>query len=243
MKAYVVHYSKNRQRRLDLEADPRFQILSDVTWIDWYDREEPECDWAKSLCRSNLNLSLVSNSLKHFEALRLFVESGAPEMVLLEDDVVFQADWLEKLNKIEKPEFVRLDCLLSFKYTGELIRVTDWWPSEAQYFTRGFAQFVLQQISFDFAYDEYIYSLMRNTGRPIWMLPLCNQTSLVNEQTSIEKQDMQFDPPAYYNYWDLHEQLKSYRRHKIDLDQKFLEKYGRKVDIRSIRYLQKNDLE
>jgi len=245
MRAYVVHYSKNHQRRLDLEADPRFHALSDVTWIDWYDREEPECEWVQKLCRSTLDKSVVSNNLKHFEALRLFVESDATEMVLLEDDVVFQGGWLEKLQKVldKSPDiqFLRLDCVTHIKYDGEIKVVTDWWPSEAQYMKKEFAQILLSQVTFNQPYDNFVYSLMAKHSLPMLLLPVCNQTSLLTHETSISgKVD---DVPEFYRYDDLRSKLAALKVKKYETEQKFLEKYGRRIQIRSMSYLEENDLD
>ena len=247
MKTYVVHYSRNVQRKIDLESDPRFKVLDDVTWIDWYDREEPECEWTKTLCKSDLNGSMISNTLKHMEAIRLFVNSHHEEMLLLEDDVVFQEGWYDKLHMAlaSYPDirFLRLDCVMHIKYDGTIKIVDDWWPSEAQYMKKDFAKFLLRQVSFTLPYDNYVYSLMRNCSLPMLLLPVCNQTSLVNCKTSIESQPMGPGPPEYYDYGNLRIKLATLKAKKWEMEQKFVLKYGRNVDIRSLAYIEKNDLE
>jgi len=247
MKAYVVHYSKNTQRKKDLLEDPRFQVLTDVTWIDWYDAEEPECEWVRVLCKSNLTHSLISNTLKHMEAIRLFANSDYEEMLLLEDDVVFQESWYEKLQtslrKNPEIQFLRLDCVMHIKYDGEIKIVEDWWPSEAQYMKKDFAKFLLRQVAFNFPYDNYVYSLMRNCGLPMLLLPLCSQTSLVDCNTSISAQEMGPGPPEYYDYGNLRMKLAMLKAKKWDIEQKFYKKYGRTVQANSISYLEENDLD
>jgi GR25 family glycosyltransferase involved in LPS biosynthesis len=247
MKTYVVHYSRNVQRKKDLESDPRFKILEDVTWIDWYDREEPECEWTKAMCKSDLNTSMISNTLKHMEAIRLFVNSDHEEMLLFEDDVVFQEGWYDKLQLALKQypdiRFLRLDCVMHLKYDGTIKIVTDWWPSEAQYMKKDFAKFLLRQVSFTLPYDNYVYSLMRNTGLDMLLLPVCNQTSLVDCNSSIEPQPMGPGPPVYYDYGNLRMKLAMLKAKKWATEQKFWLKYGRSVNVTSLAYLEENDLD
>ena len=247
MKTYVVHYSRNVQRKKDLEADPRFQVLSDVTWIDWYDAEDPECEWVKELCKSDMNRSMISNTMKHMEAIRLFANSDHEEMLLLEDDVVFQKDWYKKLklalDKHPEIQFLRLDCVMHLKYDGEIKIVQDWWPSEAQYMKKDFAKFLLKQVSFTLPYDNYVYSLMQNSGLPMLLIPVCNQTSLIDGKTSINTQPMGPGPPEYYDYGNLRIKLAMLKVKKWETEQKFFEKYGRTVEVRSLGYLEENDLD
>jgi hypothetical protein len=243
MKAYVIHYSKGTQRREALENDPRFKILTDVTWITWYDREEPECEWTRSLCRSTAPKNIISNTLKFCEALRLFVESDQDECLIFEDDVVFQGAWMEKLQKAltdyPQIEILRLDCVTHIKYDGEIKIVSDWWPCEALYMKKEFAKFILRQVSFNQVFDNFLYSLVTKFGIQMVLLPLCNQTSLIEvDRVHVTMND----EILYYNYDDLKAKLLEIKTKKMVLDQKFLEKYGRKVDIRSITYLEENDL-
>lgn len=244
MKTYVCHYSKNVDRKQELLDDPRFKILDDVTWIDWYDKESLECKWIKKYCDSPITLSEISLSLKHYEALRHMVDNHIPEALVFEDDVVFTEGWLEKLKDELNPEiqFLRLDDLLM--HTGGIRVVSEIANSEAQYFKLDFAKFILKNCSFSAPYDNFLYFFIQmKLGLPVYMLPVCSQTSLITRDTTIEQTIPGKEPEwKYFDYIDLTEKLIDVRKKRWDTELLFFEKYRRHVSINNLEYLDQNQL-
>lgn len=244
MKAYVCHYSKNTDRKQKLLSDPRFKVLTDVTWIDWYDKEELVCQWIKKHCDSPITLSEISLSLKHYEALRHMVEHQIPEALVFEDDVVFSEGWFEKVKEAMKPDiqFLRLDDLL--KYKGSIRVVNEIWNSEAQYFKLDFAKFILKNCSFSAPYDNFLYFFIQmKLGLPVYMLPVCSQTSLITRLTTIDQTVPGLEPEwKYFDYFDLTVKLRDILNKKWDTELLFFERFKRHVSINNLDYLDQNQL-
>jgi GR25 family glycosyltransferase involved in LPS biosynthesis len=238
MKAYVCHYSKNKERRKQLENDPRFKVLTDVTWIDWYDKEDIECDWVKKCCHSPLNLSLISLCLKHFEALLDMVKNRIPEALVFEDDVVFIEDWYKKLVIPSDVTFLRLDSVIHLEYDGQIKVVEDLWPSEAQYFKLEFAEFLIKRVSFSSPYDNYLYTLIKDELKlPVYLLPLCSQTSILDKASTLDVGYEDTSNNNIYDYRDIKLHLVEMRGRKNVADEKFFIKYGRQIDIKHLGFI------
>jgi hypothetical protein len=89
MKFYVIHYSKNTDRRAQLEKQLKDFDIVDVEWITEYDKEDPIIEKIKKITNSPLSLAMISCSMKHYIAMEKMVKEDIPEAVILEDDVVF----------------------------------------------------------------------------------------------------------------------------------------------------------
>jgi GR25 family glycosyltransferase involved in LPS biosynthesis len=247
MKTYVCHYSKNHQRKKDLMNDPRFNILEDVTWIDWYDQEDIESYWVKSACTSNLSLQEISCCLKHYEAMYHMVKNDIPEALIFEDDVVFTADWLEKLKTHLAPniEFIRLDSLFNLVYDGNIKTTDHLWPAEAWYIKKNFAEFILKNCTFSAPIDNSVYRLIIKLNMQIPILPLCSQTSMLTKPNQIFSHELVFPaevPWKHYNYFETKKLMCEASIKKRDIETKFFEKYGRKINLKMPAYLELNDL-
>ncbi len=247
MKGYVCHYSKNIERKKELSADPRFQELEDVTWIDWYDKEDIECYWIKSACLSTMSLEEISCALKHYEAMYHMVKNDIEEAVILEDDVVFVKDWLKILDKHkDQVEFMRLDSLFHMTYDGNIKTTEHLWPAEAWYIKKDFAKFILTNATFSIPIDNFVYRYLLKMKMQIPILPLCSQTSALTKLDQVFKHDtvwLRDDIEwKHYNYIETKQLLLEAASKKIIVEAKFFEKYGRKIDLKMPAYLELNDL-
>lgn len=248
MKAYVCHYINNIDRKKELLVDPRFNILSDVKWIDWYNQEDFECYWIKSACQSPLSLAEISCSIKHYEALYDMVKNDIKEALIFEDDVVFIDGWLDKLKECLKPDilFMRLDSMFHLNYTGEIFVTSELWPAEAWYVRKEFAEFILRHSTFSLPIDNFVYMFMKQHNMPVYILPLCSQTSILTKKSQYFKQDDNgkhtHQDWLHYNYLETKQLLLDAANKKNEVEKKFYDKYGRKIDLRLTSYLSTNDL-
>ena len=90
MKYYIVHYSKNTERRVEMEKQLESIGATDVEWITEYDKEDEFISKIKEKTGSPLTPAEISCSVKHFEAMRRMVRDNIEEAIILEDDVVFE---------------------------------------------------------------------------------------------------------------------------------------------------------
>lgn len=254
MEAFIVHYSKNTQRRKDLESDPGLKVFSKVTWIDWYDKEDMICSWIKEITKTPISLGLISNSVKHYEAFRLVVERGLESAFVFEDDVVFRDDWYQKFldSGGQQFPFVKLDCLHELPWTGPgAYRVGNPGGSEARFAKREFATDILKHADFGFSPDIVHGAFCEFIQLPLMLIPLCTQTSLIESLTSHGDNTSSMTWREYIDryckgkhldYLDLLKEYQNFLVRKSELEVKFFETYGRKVDIKKVDYVYRNEL-
>jgi len=253
MEAFIVHYSKNRQRRQELEADPGLAVFSKVTWIDWYDKDDMFCEWIKVQTGSKLSLGTISNSVKHFEAFRLIVERNLDSAFVFEDDVVFRKDWYQKFldSGGQQYQFVKLDCLHEIPWKGPgAFRVGNPGGSEARFVQREFAKGILKHADFtyfpDIVHGAYCY--LKNL--PLMLIPVCAQTSIIEKSSTCEPTVLDLDWRVYMakfptekhpDYNEMHQEYREFIERKRQVETKFFETYGRAVDIKRIEYVYRNE--
>ena len=110
LKIYTVHYSPFVERRQHLERELQSHGLDrfPVRWITEFDREAILEEHARGAYGDPVAFpaAFVSVILKHLEAFRLAAESDAPWHLVLEDDILIQPDFLNRLSRAlgELPE-------------------------------------------------------------------------------------------------------------------------------------------
>jgi GR25 family glycosyltransferase involved in LPS biosynthesis len=82
MKFYVIHYSKNTDRRAQLEKQLKdFNI--EAEWITEYDKEDPIIEKIKNVTNSPLSPEMISCNLKHYIAMEKMVKEDIPRLSFL----------------------------------------------------------------------------------------------------------------------------------------------------------------
>jgi glycosyl transferase family 25 len=91
---YVVHYTKNKDRRERLNKEFKKYQINNVIWMDDYDRENIGDNI--NLYKYNpiynnipINKGEISLTLKHYYALKDIVENNKEYAVIMEDNVTF----------------------------------------------------------------------------------------------------------------------------------------------------------
>ena len=250
MKYYVIHYTKCEQRKRELiEREP---WLRDATWVTKWDREDFLCDYVKYVTKSPLCLNYISLHLKHLEVLHDMVENDIKDAIIFEDDVVFQPEWKDKFDSITIPEdvnYVKLGCLHSCRFTGELMKISNNGGTEATYVKLPFANSFINDVSFLHTIDIVQWGHL--TTDALYMIPLCNQTSIICANTSSVQTEklppwqeviQYYKQVPKYKYTELLKQYEEFKIKKQKIEQLFEETYGQRVDIRKIDYVYKNEL-
>lgn len=189
MKYYIIHYTKNTDRRKLLEQ----QIQGDIEWIEKYDREDPFVAKVKEKTKSPLNLREISTCLKHFEALNRMVQENITEAIILEDDVVFYPEFATA-KPFHVCGFLRLGLgvgilpknQVNAPPRGHKIYISNN-PGgcEAQWVSLKFAKLAVDNINFDAPIDLYHCALLTSyTGEKLRCMNLCYQTSLLQTDRS-----------------------------------------------------------
>lgn len=185
MKYYVIHYTKNTERRACLEGQLKSLNIADVEWIEEYDREDPLVPALKSKTNSPLTLNNFSGFMKHMVAMQRMVDQNIKEAVILEDDVIFYQEFRD--GPFSHPSgFLRLGLGVGILEKNTPPRGTKVYISsnpggaEAQWVSLAFAKAAIQNVNFEYPIDLYHAALLYHiNGERIRCMNLCYQTSLV----------------------------------------------------------------
>ena len=100
---FVVHYSKNIDRKQRLEKEFKKYEISFVKWVKEYDREnmtekEHLYKHLKKYSEKPINKGQISLTLKHYYALEQIIKNEIPISVIMEDNVTFTDNIKEKVQ-------------------------------------------------------------------------------------------------------------------------------------------------
>jgi|688.fasta_scaffold584229_2 hypothetical protein len=181
MKYYIIHYTKNADRRARLAP----HLEGDVEWIEVYDREDPIVEKIKNLTNSPLSLKDISCNLKHYAAMKKMVDEGVPEAVILEDDVVFFPEF-KQARPFHASGLLRLGLGVGAaephrppRSATRIYVTTNPGGSEATWITNKFAKVAIENANFDNTIDIIQYAILKNFfGEEMRCMNTCFQTSL-----------------------------------------------------------------
>jgi hypothetical protein len=188
MKYYIIHYTKNTERRALLEVQLEKLQDCDIEWIEKYDKEDPYVSHMKEKTKSSLNLKEMSICLKNFEAFKRMVDGNVNEAIILDDDVIFYPEFITA-KPFHPCGFLRLGLGVGILPKNQLMappRGHKIWISsnpagaEAQWVSLDFAKLAINNINFDAPIDLYHAALLYNLkGEKLRCMNLCYQTSLL----------------------------------------------------------------
>ena len=194
MKFYVIHYTKNTDRRVQLEKQLKDFDIVDVEWITEYDKEDPIVEKIKKFTKSPLSPTSISCSLKHYTAMEKMIRENIHEAVILEDDVVFLEEF--RSVKMYHPSGVLrlglgvavLDAKIPPASSTTVWQVPNPGGSEATWVTQQFARVALKNVNFDNTIDMIQCALLKHFfNEKLRLVITCYQTSLT--EPTIEQQE------------------------------------------------------
>ena len=248
MKTYIIHYSRGSGRE-DLET-----MLPGAHFITQYDREEIFCPWLKYRTDSKLCMSYISCNVKHFEALKDMVDNDIKEAFIFEDDVVLIEDWESKFMEIkmryfENADYIKMGCLHELSIENAPIIVGNNGGTEGQYVTLKFAKELLNKINMDNTIDLVHHGLLH--GENIPCIPVCTQTSIITrgDMESNQKETLPgwresvktYHQRSLFKYDLLLKDFETFVKRKLRVEELFFKKYNKRVDIKRIDYIYKNE--
>ena len=195
MKFYVIHYTKNTDRRVQLEKQLKDFDIVDVEWITEYDKEDPIIEKIKNITNSPLSPAMISCNLKHYTAMEKMVREDIPEAVILEDDVVFLEEF--RSAQMYHPSGLLRLCLgvgvLEAKIPPasptQVYQVANSGGSEATWLTQQFAMVAIKNVNFDNTIDMIQFSILKHFfNEKLRLMVTAYQTSIMVPSTG-EKHD------------------------------------------------------
>lgn len=100
---FVVHYTKNKDRRERLNKEFEKYEIKDIRWMDEYDREnlgelKELYQFNPGFERKGINKGQISLTVKHYYALKKIIEEKIEVAVIMEDNVTFKDDIKKLVN-------------------------------------------------------------------------------------------------------------------------------------------------
>ena len=101
---FVVHYTKNSDRRERLIKEFEKYEIKNIRWMDEYDRENLGemsnlYKFDRNFSDKKINPGQISLTVKHYHALKEIVENKTEIAVIMEDNVTFKDDIKKLVNE------------------------------------------------------------------------------------------------------------------------------------------------
>lgn len=198
---YVCHYTKLRKRKSHLESLFEDLKIVNTQWVEVYDKESLTNDMLKGFVnirkplglgsrtnsmfheRRTLRLSEISLLLKHHFCWRDVVEKGYDNVLVLEDDVTFIDNFVEKYNTQtnnlpDDYDLIWVGGYLNWKGSGEVTNKY-FYPGPRARCTHAYIisnkccnvmikHFIKNNYPADFMFDDAIHNL---NLKSFWMEP------------------------------------------------------------------------
>jgi choline kinase len=252
MKIYIVNYSKNIERRKKLENDSALSG-KDITWVTEWDREELFVKWVHWYSKTDQIINHISLFLKHVWCLNDMVKNDIKECIILEDDVVFEENWLEKFNNIQKQnlQFIKLGSIFQdLIYNPQKIySIGNPGGTEALWVTQGFAKTMLKNLEFQQTIDIFYGGVLNLIQQPLACIPVCSQTSVYESTSSLGNNECKINWIEYiknfsqYKKYDFNELLVKFEKFKIKkqiFEDDYNKRFNCNITLNDFNFMKKN---
>jgi len=182
MKFFVIHHPKLTERKEHvLKRLEDFQV-TDVEWVEHLNADSDFIKWIKNWTNSPLAHGHISCTIKYFWVFDQMVKRDIHEAIIIEDDVVFH-DSFKDFVPHKDLKFIKLGIGVNWPLapSAKPTIVGNYGGTEAQYVTIDFANEMLRNFTLDQTIDIVFWAHLYNTRYPLWCVPVCHQTSLLEE--------------------------------------------------------------
>jgi hypothetical protein len=247
------------ERKVFLEEHLKERVpIKDVRWIEDYNHDHPFVLWLNAKYNLPYGPKLTSNFVKTLIMMKNMVDENIESAFHIDDDVCFHGDWVKYFesipDEIAENGFLNLGTSPFFNLKPKMEEVYElpnnggcectWWNLNS-------ATIFLENINLQEAIDIVFHGFMVSGRKPILNMPLCHQTSdLVRISTLDHETRKSSNWMAYVqNYKNLpklnfHKLLKDFEefeKKKKQVEDKFEEIYGKRVDIKNVKYILNDD--
>lgn len=209
MRVFVIHYPKCVERKQSLlKQFQEFDI--EAEWVEHWNKEDPFVSKVKEYTKSPLPLGHLSAFLKRLWVYQKMIDEDIKEAIIFEDDVVLSPEFKNFKTGPSQLDYLRLGIGIQVnlekleRTCAKLYRLINPGGGEAVWVTQNFAKKFLDDLNFDYAHDIVEYGFL---GGAIYGYPLCHQTSLLDEQTSVCESSTTEDTKRWIAYVNSYEYL------------------------------------
>jgi hypothetical protein len=247
------------ERKVFLEEHLKERVsIKDIRWIEDYNHDHPFVQWLNVKLNLPYGPKLTSNFVKTIFMMKQMVDEKIESALHIDDDVVFYRDWdkiLESIpDEVEQNGYINMGTSPFFNLQPKLrqvYQIPNNGGAEVIWVNLDFALSFLTNLNMEEAPDIVIHGLMMSMRKPILNIPITHQTSNIERVSTVDHDTRKASNWQAYvhnyknipkiNFNKLLEEFKQFEEKKKRVEDKFYELYGKKVDIKNIKYILNED--
>jgi hypothetical protein len=247
------------ERKVFLEEHLKERVhIQDIRWIEDYNHDHPFVQWLNVKLNLPYGPKLTSNFVKTIMAMKQMVDEKIECALHIDDDAVFYRDWVKILesipDEVENNGYINMGTSPFFNLQPKIRQVYQLpnnGGSEVFWSSLGFATAFLTNLNMNEAIDIVFHGVLMSTNKSILNIPIAHQTSDIERQSTIDHDTRKPSNWMAYvqNYKNLDkidfnkllEDFKKFEEKKKTVEEKFYELYGKKVDIKNVKYILNED--
>jgi hypothetical protein len=247
------------ERKVFLEEHLKERVpIQDIRWIEDYNHDHPFVQWLNVKLNLPYGPKLTSNFVKTIIAMKQMVDEKIECALHIDDDAVFYRDWVKIMDSIpdevENNGYINMGTSPFFNLQPKIRQVYQLpnnGGSEVFWSSLGFATAFLENLNMNEAIDIVFHGILMSSKKPILNIPIAHQTSDIERQSTIDHDTRKPSNWMAYvqNYKNLDkidfnkllEDFKKFEEKKKIVEEKFYELYGKRVDIKNVKYILNED--
>lgn len=247
------------ERKIFLEQHLKERVpIKDVRWIEDYNHDHPFVQWLNVKLNLPYGPKLTSNFVKTIIAMKQMVDEKIDCALHIDDDVVFYRDWTEILesipDEVEKNGYINMGTSPFFNLQPKIRQVYQLpnnGGSEVFWSSLEFATAFLDHLNMGEAIDIVFHGILMSVKKPILNIPIAHQTSDIERHSTIDHNTRKpsnwmgyvhnYSNLEKVNFNKLLEDFKKFEEKKKRVEDKFYELYGKRVDIKNVKYILNED--
>ena len=224
------------ERKVFLEQHLKERVpIKNVQWFEDYNHDHPFIAWVNSKLNLPYGLKLTSGIIKTLFMLKQMVDENIDSVIMFDDDVTFHKDWVKYFESIpddvKSVGFLNLGTSPFFNLApkmGELYQLPNNGGCECVWCSLDFAKGLLNDLNLDEAGDIIFHGYMMSAGKPILNLPICHQTSNIEQFSTLDHETRK--PSNWMAYVQNYKNLPKVDFNKLIEDFKEFEEKRRRVE-------------
>jgi hypothetical protein len=247
------------ERKVFLEEHLKERVsIKDIRWIEDYNHDHLFVQWLNAKLKLPYGPKLTSNFVKTIFMMKQMVDEKIESALHIDDDVVFYRDWdkiLESIpDEVEHNGYINMGTSPFFNLQPKLrqvYQIPNNGGAEVIWVNLDFALSFLTNLNMEEAPDIAIHGLMISMHKPILNIPIAHQTSNIERVSTVDHDTRKPSNWQAYvqnyknlpkiNFNKLIEEFKQFEEKKKRVEEKFYELYGKKVDIKNVKYILNED--
>lgn len=246
MKLYVCNGIQSRRESLECHLKS-VGGFDEIIWKTNYTINDPYVKWLHLTVCKHMSIGTASGLAKYLE---IFEECLADDYsMIVNDDVVFPADWKSRVDKLEKKHVNVISIGVNYHVPPDagLTFTGNVGGMECIILSKQFIEFFLDNIDFSQAIDIVIGAMMcHRFNIPLEITPICHQTSVL-ENASLTGTVSVFEKdwitytrdykPSGLKYSQIKEEFRKFMILKNKVDEDFKNRFNVECDIWNLEYI------